>query len=116
LGRQLFDVIIVVGVLSSIPLRAHRSELMRHLTRFLSKKGSLVVGDFEGTDAYRERYEPQAIEPCMFRTNNDLWIRHLTSEELVSHIPRRLSVKQYRCAHCVSLNGNALKAHLFTAA
>ncbi len=112
-----FDVVVAVGVLSSVIPAAERCALVRRLWQKLPDRGVMVLADFGWSAApqYLLRYRNAVLERHTIRTPEGLLIHHFNLDELAGLLPvgGHIEVAQTVDAH--TIHGNPIPGHVVVA-
>lgn len=114
LGRETYDAIVVVGVLSSIIPRAARAQMMSALWDALRCNGSMIVADFgrSNQEYYLRRYESARSEPFTITTDEGLHIHHFARSELCELLPEAHAIESRLSVTARTVHGNTIPGHI----
>lgn len=113
-GPDEFDVIVMVGVLSSVFPRTARQLLVANLWHALKPGGSLVIADFGRSEHedYLARYGRVRFEECTIITAERLYIHHFSPRELCSLFPESRSLRAPLTVEATTVHGNQIPGHI----
>jgi SAM-dependent methyltransferase len=114
---QIFDGILLVGVLSSVIPYYERALLVKSLSRCITKGGKVIIGDFgcSSEAPYPQRYQSATIEPRTFTTEDGLLIHHFTALELTGLFARHFHIVEQRTFTVSTVHKRRIPGHVLVA-
>ncbi|MBX7134404.1 MAG: methyltransferase domain-containing protein [Fimbriimonadaceae bacterium] len=112
-----YDVVLVVGVLSSIVPATERDRLLEQIVRSMRPGGYVVAADFGASSApeYTSRYAEVAEEEHTVVTAEGLLVHHFAEGEMESLISKGLDVEDSWCSPVQTVHGRTLPGRVVRA-
>lgn len=112
-----YDVVLLIGVLSSIVGVKARLMILDRVCRSSRAGSKIIVADFgkSNTPLYRFRYSSEKIEPFTFRSLEGLWIHHYTADELAELVHFYANICRIQTLRVKTVHENSIPGHVVIA-